>query len=339
MRYPESHNVCYINCPRREYYAILCRIRINTTCGKTALMAVSRMRFTFSSNGTYYIDLAKALSLQERRLHRQKQIYTVLGGYMKDQDGSTAHFNTAPMTWPVKRSVNRGFRMWKKMIAQTLSQTDGVQTGKWNDFKVYLDNQHGTPKSPVDASGQAIAGGEWDYSTLTSADPSENGAGVTLDPDQFGLQIVGPHSGSGQNEGNPNGFTRVSLIQSWVESRGLPTSALGEPAIDTAHSNLIEADPLSNLFDTGDVDDDRIEIINAEGDLPPYDLDDMFGNSAAAGNSNNLQRVSSVQTSGSNPIGMVMGFQALCGLVQVVVSGSSSSMELVLDVDTQGVKF
>ena len=36
---------------------------------------------------------------------------------------------------------------------------------------------------------------------------------------------------------------------------------------------------------------------------------------------------------------MVMGFQALCGLVQVVVSGSSSNMELVLDVDTQGVKF
>ena len=92
------------------------------------LMAISRMRFEFSSNGTYYIDLAKALSLQERRLHRQKNIYTVLGGYMKDVDGSTAHFNTAPMTWPVKRSINRGFRLLKKMIAQTLSNTDGVQT-------------------------------------------------------------------------------------------------------------------------------------------------------------------------------------------------------------------
>lgn len=341
MRYPESHNVCYSFCPRREYYAILCRIRINTTCGKTALMAVSRMRFTFNGNGTYYIDLAKALSLQERRLHRQKNIYTVLGGYMKDQDSSTAHFNTAPMTWPVKRSINRGFRMWKKMIAQTLSQADGVQSGKWNDFKVYLDNQHGTPKSPVDASGNAMTtgGDEWEYSTLTSADPSENAAGVTLDPDAFELQIVGPHSGSGQNEGNPGGYTRVSLIQSWVESRGLPTSSLGEPVINTAQSDLIKADPLNNLFDAGDVDDDRLNIINSEGDMPPYDLDDMFGYTASAGDSNNLQRVSSVQTSGSNPIAMVMGFQALCGLVQVVVTGSSSSMELVLDVDTQGVKF
>jgi hypothetical protein len=303
-------------------------------------MAVSRMRFTFTQNGTYYIDLAAALSRQERRLHRQKQIYTVLGGYMKDQDGSTAHFNTAPMTWPVKRSINRGFRLWKKMIAHTLSNTDGVQTGKWNDFKVFLDNSHGTaPKMPVDAGGQSITGGEWNYSTLTSADPSETAAGVTLDADDFSLSIVGPHSGTGQDEGNPNGYNRVSLLQSWVNSRGLPTSALGEPAIDTAHGNLIEADPLNNLFDTGDVDDDRLEIITTEGDMPPYDLDELFGNSAGSGTGYNLQRMSSAQTSAANPIGMVMGFQAICGLVQVVVSGSSTAMELVLDVDTQGVKF
>ena len=242
------------------------------------------------------------------------------------------------MTWPVKRSINRGFRLWKKMIAETLSNTDGVQTGKWNDFKVYLDNQHGTPKSPVDASGQAIAGGEWDYSTLTSADPSETGAGVTLDPDAFELAIVGPHSGSAQNEGNVAGWSRISLIQSWVDSRGLPT---GSTSGDPVHASVsdVNADPLNNLFDAADVDDDRLNIINQEGDLPPYDPDDMFGNSAAAGNSNNLQRVSSVQTSGSNPIAMVHGFQALCGLVQVHVTGSSSAMELVLDVDTQGVKF
>jgi hypothetical protein len=300
------------------------------------------MRFTFSSNGTYYIDLAKALSLQERRLHRQKQIYTVLGGYMKDQDGSTAHFNTAPMTWPVKRSINRGFRMWKKSIAQTLSNTDGIQSGKWNDFKVFLDNQHGTaPALPVDASGNGLlsasSAAEWDYSTLTSADPSETAAGTTLDPDAFELQIVGPHTGTGQNEGNPTGYSRVSLITSWLNSRPMPATTDGLPA--HANNADVRADPLNNLFDTGDVDDDRLNVVMSEGDSPPYDLDDMFGNAAASGSSNNLQRVSSVQTSGSNPIAMVMGFQAICGLVQVVVSGSSSNMELVLDVDTQGVKF
>jgi len=300
-------------------------------------MAVSRMRFTFSGNGTYYIDLANALSIQERRLHRQKQIYTVLGGYMKDQDGSTAHFNTAPMTWPVKRSINRGFRTWKKMISNTLSNTDGVTTGKWNDFKVRLDASHSTNKLPVDAGGQGINSGEWDYSTLTSADPSETAAGITLDPDQFDLMIVGPHSGNPQSEANANGWSRISLVQSWVDSRGLPTSNVGDPVHSSATD--VAADPLSNLFDAGDIDDDRLTVINSEGDLPPYDIDDMFGICSAASGSNNLQRMSSAQSSGSNPIAMVMGFQALCGLVQVVVTGSSSSMELVLDVDTQGVKF
>ena len=257
---------------------------------------------------------------------------------MKDQDGSTAHFNTAPMTWPVKRSINRGFRMWKKMIAQTLSNTDGIESGKWNDFKIYLDNQHGVPKVPVDAQGNNLYGSspEWDYSTLTSADPSETPAGVTLDPDQFELQIVGPHTGSAQNEGNPTGWSRISLIQSWVDSRPY-TSTGSDPAYSSESS--VRNDPLNNLFDAADVEDDKLNIINSEGDAPPYDRDEMFGNAQAAGNSNNLQRVSSVQTSGASPIAMVMGFQALCGLVQVVVSGSSTDMELVLDVDTQGVKF
>jgi hypothetical protein len=303
------------------------------------LMTVSRMRFTFDANGTYYIDLARELSRNERRLHRQKQVYTVLGGYMKDQDGSTAHFNTAPMTWPVKRSINRGFRLWKKMIASTLSNTDGVQTGKWNDFKVYLDNQHGTPISAVDAQGGAIDGGEWDYSTLTSADPSETPAGITLDADDFELQIVGPHAGGPQTEANPTGWSRISLLQSWVDSRGAPTSSSGDPV--HVSNSALEQDPLNNLFDAGDVDDDRLAIINLEGDMPPYALDDMWGNSRGAGGSHNLQRMSSVQTSEANPIGMVMGFQALCGLVQVVITGlgSDDESELVLDVDTQGVKF
>jgi len=300
-------------------------------------MPVSRMRFKFEGTGTYYIDLSRALSVQERRLHRQKQVYTVLGGYMKDQDGSTVHFNTAPMTWAVKRSINRGFRLWKKSIAQTLSNTDGVQSGKWNDFKVLLDNQMGTgTKMPVDASGNGIGPGEWDYSTIVSADPSETAAGVTLDPDQFELAIVGPHSGSAQNEGNPAGYSRVSLLQSWVDSRPTPTSSTGLP--DYAFNSVVIADPLNNMFDSGDVDDDKLNHILAEGDLPPYDRDDMFGCASGVGNSNNLQRMSSAQTSGSNPIAMVMGFQAICGLVQVKVSGTTA-MELVLDVDTQGVKF
>lgn len=290
-------------------------------------MATSRLRFRITGNGTYYIDLAKALSLQERKLHRQKQIYTVYGGYFKDQDGATLHMNTAPNTWPIKRAVNRGFALWRKMISRTLRDMEGAGTGSYNDFKVYLDNQMGSsPLVPVDASGNNLydAAGEWDYSTLTSEDPDGPGGGA---PDQFDLQIVGPHTGA-----DPN-WSRIGLMQSWVNSRAIPDSAHPDLPADFA------ADPLNNLFDAGDVQDDRLTILAGEGDAAPYDEDTMFGNAAPAGGSNNLQRVSSSQTSGSQPIAPVMGFTAICGLVQIVVTGADSSGEIVLDVESSGVKF
>ena len=99
-------------------------------------------------------------------------------------------------------------------------------------------------------------------------------------------------------------------------------------------------DPLNNLFDAGDVQDDRLLVLASEGDAAPYDENSMFGNaSVLAGNSNNLQRVSSSQTSAAQPIAPVMGFQAICGLIQVVISGADTAGEIVLDVETNGVKF
>lgn len=297
-------------------------------------MAVERLRFYGTNNGTYYIDLWKAISLQARKLHRQKNICTVYGGYFVDSQANRIDINTAALNWMNKRAVNRGFRIWKSMIADTLKSTDGLTTGRWNDFKVFLDNQMGiAPLLPKDAGNNDIYSGfspEWDYSTLTSEDP--DGPGGTP-PDQFELMIAGQtHAGS-----DPN-WTRISLLKSWVESRGeIDTS--GTPNVDNA---AVIADPLNNLMDAGDADDDRMSIINNEGDNPPYDPDSMFGNSASAGASNNLQRQSVAQPSAQVPVAPIHGFQALCGLVQIVIgSGSTASntWELVLDVETKGESF
>ena len=112
------------------------------------------MRFKADNNGTYYIDLAKALSLQERKLHRQKQIYTVYGGFFVDSQGSRIDINTAPMTWVTKRAVNRGFAMWRKMTAKTLEDAGATSKAKYRDFKVFLDGGMGSgPLKPLDAHG------------------------------------------------------------------------------------------------------------------------------------------------------------------------------------------
>ena len=286
------------------------------------------MRFKASNNGTYYIDLAKALSLQERRLHRQKAIYTVYGGFFVDSQGNRVDLNTAPMTWVTKRAVNRGFASWRRMTAEALQEAGAASKSKYRDFKIYLDNQMGSPMLPLDASDNNLydgGGPEWDYSTITSEDPDTPGGAST---DQFDLHIVGPHSGA-----NPN-WSRVSLVESWIKSRPQPE--------DTQPNNIDDvADPLMNIFDSSDTLNSKLTVINAEGDAPPYDENTVFGNAALSGASNNLQRQSVAVPAAATPVAPIHGFQALCGLIQVVVGSdtASNAWELVLDVETKGEQF
>jgi hypothetical protein len=220
------------------------------------------------------------------------------------------------------------------MISETLKRQDGLQTGKWNDFKVYLDNVHGTAgTSAQDAAGNRMSNGEWDYSTLTQPQllPAQDAAGnptvlaFDADADQWEVHIVGPHAGAAPN------YTRVGMLQSWTDSRS-PTDSTGTPV------NIPNiADPLSNLFEVEDNDEEKITIIEGEGDLPPYHRTIPYGVGPAA-----LAPVSIADNGASDtitPVGnQVHGFQALCGLVQVVVSGSGTT-ELFLDVESQGESF
>jgi hypothetical protein len=290
------------------------------------------MRFKATNNGTYYIDLAKALSLQERRLHRQKAIYTVYGGFFVDSQGNRCNINTAPMTWVTKRSVNRGFAMWRKMTARTLTDAGATSKSKYRDFKVKLDvDMSNSPLVPVDANDQNLysSGPEWEYSLLTTADP--DAAGVST-ADQFSLQIVGQHVPDGANPGQ---WHRIGLVQSWIDSRPSPEASQPNDIPDVT-------DPLMNLFDEGDVIDDRLVRINTEGDGPPYDELIAFGNaSGTSGGENNLARQSVAVPATATPVAAVHGFQALCGLLQVKVGSDNGAnqWELVLDVETKGEKF
>ncbi len=292
-------------------------------------MVATRLKYNLT-DGTHYIDLFRDLSEYHRKLHRQKQIATVYGGFIRNNASASAKFNVAPLTWQSKTAVNRTFKIWRKMISETLKRQDGLQTGKWNDFKVYLDNAHGTAGLPAsDAAGNRMSNGEWDYSTLTQPqliDPDGDG-GLEYDAnaDQWEVHIVGPHAGAAPN------YTRVGMLQSWTDSRS-PTDSTGTPV---NVPNI--ADPLSNMFEVEDNDEEKVTIIEGEGDLPPYSRLIPYGVGAAA-----LAPVSIADNGASatiTPVGnQVHGFQALCGLVQVVVSGSGTT-ELFLDVESQGESF
>ena len=292
-------------------------------------MVATRLKYNLDA-GTHYLDLSRDLSEYHRKLHRQKQIYTVYGGFIRNNASASAKFNVAPLTWQSKTAVNRTFKIWRKMISETLKRQDGLQTGKWNDFKVYLDNVHGTAGTPAsDANGARMSDGEWDYSTLTQPqliDPDGDG-GLEYDAnaDQWEVHIVGPHAGAAPN------YTRVGMLQSWTDSRS-PTDSTGTPV------NIPNiSDPLSNMFEVEDDDEEKVTIIQGEGDLPPYNRLIPYGVGPAS-----LAPVSIADNGASatiTPVGnQVHGFQALCGLVQVVVSGSGTT-EVFLDVESQGESF
>lgn len=299
-------------------------------------MVATRLRYTFDSPGTYYLDLNKDLSAHHRKLVRQKGITTVYGGYMVDSQGNRVDLATAPNNWVSRVAINRAFRIWKKLQSMTLQQSGG-KAPKYSDFKILLTGEHldSNTKASVDSAGNGIVGStfDWVYSRLTTMDPKEDAGGVQQTADRFNLFITGNAHVPGAGGGDV--WSRIGLIKSWVDSRALPENNSNSPDYTADHPT----DPLNNLFDASDTLDDHIATYEDEGNLAPYDYDEVMGALHPTSGGVNLQRVSTAITlgAGATPVQPIHGFQAICGLVQVSVTGATA-MELVLDVesDTEG---
>lgn len=283
----------------------------------------TRLRFTGNGDGTHYIDLAKEMSAFHRRMHRSGRYYNVTGGYIIDSNANTRiDFNTAPDHWTMKNAYKRGFRLWKKNRAQILQDTElGVLVPKYSDFKVFLNNAMGTgtlrSTDAASPQGNPITVGEYDYAEMRDIEQDND----------FNLMLLGQHTGTGPN------WTRVSLLQSWFESRPLNDVS---PAGDAAPAAEYD-DPLVNIFNDSDADDNVIFDIETENQYPPYDRDAAFGNQQVNGAGNNLQRKATAKlTAGGDGLAHVPGFGAMCGLLQIVVAGAVGAWEVVLDVEMGG---
>lgn len=300
-------------------------------------MVATRLRYKFDAPGTYYLDLNKDLSRHHRKLIRQKGITTVYGGYMVDSQGNRVDLATAPNNWVSRVAINRAFRIWKKLNAMTLQQSGGTAP-KYSDFKILLTGQHLTSNTvdAVDSGDQSIVGNQndWVYSSLTSYDPQEDAGGVTQTPDRFNMFITG--NAHVQGVGSGDVWSRIALIKSWVDSKAIPENNTADPQYTSDHPT----DPLNNLFDSSDTLDNHIPVYQSSGDNAPYDYDEVQGALHASAGGNNLQRVSTAITlgSGATPVQPIHGFQAICGLVQVTVTGATA-MEICLDVESETEAF
>jgi hypothetical protein len=303
-------------------------------------MAISRQRFLFTAlpagDHVFYIDLAKTLSVQERKLHRQFMNYHVRGGLLKDSNqDAVIRCNVAPDTWVTRTALRRGKRMYDQCYKEGMQGTGDIR-GKYWDYKVLLDEGH-TPSAsivPKDAAGNSLPVGEWVYSEYVSEDVDWSASGLTSNAnrtaDKFRAHISGRHLGSATD------WTSIGLITSWFESRPTPKSDVPQVAA------AVISDPLANLFDESDADDDKMAVMQVANDEPPYDEDSHFGMlGSLSGTGQNLQRVAFAATqSGAGQISALNPFSALCGLVQVhiTVSSGPGDVELILDVESKGDK-
>lgn len=326
---------------------------------------VTRLVYHIPGDRDYTIDLAKDLSTVNRKLHRQKMTYTVLGGQYKESSGSSVYFKTAPHCWTTFVALRRAFNTWRKANRELYKKMPGLKAPKYSDFKVYLDEFHygghglETSRTLVpcfdtnengqitDYSGGTVSKvqyqeGEWNYSTLVQAkyiDPDNDG-GLEIDDnaDNWDMHLVGTHIGSGVRTTDEDttyysNYTTIGIIRSWFDSRNIPLAFSPQNMPDNVDATMPGArlDPLSNLFDVQDDDNEMAEIVEAENDQRPYDVNNVPGM-----NDNELQIVAFVDNSAGEPdVVSVPGFQAPAGLVRVKPSGNNGAV-LMLDVLTEG---
>ena len=269
------------------------------------------------------------MSKVQRKMVRQGQNFVIHGGLIQDSnDQYTVRFNTAPQSWVVGTALRRGRKMWQASYDQVLKEGGyGRVKPKYWDWKVYLDDNHangGTVLEVVDAAGNPLPNGEWQYSKYVSEDIDWSSASLTSqanrDADNFTAHIVGASLGAATN------WTSVGLIESWRGTRPEPDD--DQPNVPAT----AETDPLGNLFDEADADDEKLAFLDADGDNPPYSRSQVPGDGSSG-----LERMAMAQTSSANPIVPFGGFIAPHGLIQVETTRvGTGNVTLLMDVEAVG---
>ena len=281
--------------------------------------AVRYLRYELTNSGdantetSHYIDLAKDLSMVNRRLYRQGRDYhvkkisivstnTVSGLYPGAAPGSANQQNAGfisacviPSSWVSHSAWRRGFHVWRTMYARASRNISGEIEGTWSDFKVFMSNdmRSGTVLSPIDNGGNAYLIDEWAHSNYVSPDG-------TTSADAMEIHMLGNHSGVA------GAWNSVSLIKSYGESRG--TVSGGSPNVPGDASD----DPLINIFDSGTEIDEVVNIMESFNDFPPYDIDSYPGDEL-----NGPKPIVAQHTSISDGRATLSGFNALCGLIEL----------------------
>jgi hypothetical protein len=282
---------------------------------------VTRLSFEMTGGATQYIDVAKALSIINRRFYRQGLYYYVNSVEVYNNETGVIDLHTIPDTWVAKNAWARAFKLYQKMnnlVGPPLS--NGIMPA-YHDFKVFMSELHRTTGSEnpdmygINAAFTSNAPDEWTYSVFTSADDDQD---ALPNADEFAGHMIGGHTGTSAN------WQSIGLIKSYAKSRA--TVPADSPTLDETN---LPIDPLLSIFDFSSEEqfNDILENLSEFNDEPPYDSDGYIGESA-----NHMQHVARIGTEvGIGRVGRASGFCAPIGLICVDPHGVSTAFRVVLN--------
>lgn len=279
--------------------------------------------FTFTSAGTYYIDIAQCLSLVNRRFYRQGMQYALADMEMNADGVVTNLVYRLPETWVVASA-------WEKIMRHWLAQQDdamdnaGLEStvARYRDFKVSLDLDHGSAGFGVNAVPDGVrnlaalpatANYEWQESNLVI--PNVGGPGVTVERP---LHFIGGDQALTTGS--------VGMIKAYAESRSRPFPE--DPNIVDVNSGGI----LGKMDDVGDNLEDIINNVQGENDITPYVIGDVDsaveyypgGSEWAVTPRAHIETIMTIRNTA--PIGGIFhttyapGFLASCGLLRLDIA-------------------
>jgi hypothetical protein len=274
-----------------------------------------------------YIDIARALSIVNRKFYRQGLYYYVNSVEVYNDEQAVVDFMTIPDTWVTRNAWKRGFQLFQKMNSMADDPISGIGRPKYHDFKVKMTaNQSHSNLSaalnnnllPAFYGENGVASipsnSEWVHSVFVSADSNQDSNG---DADQFVVHMTGEHSGQ------DNAWNSIGLIKSYADSR--ITVPLESPESDV----VSQTDPLMNIFDFSDEEqmNDIIDNLRDDNDNPPYDRDDYIGEFRR-----DLNQVARIGTEvGLGRVGRASGFCAPFGLI-CIDTDARTSLRVVLNI-------
>lgn len=305
-----------------------------------------KLKWTTANMGTspfsdsVYIDTAQCLSLLNRKLIRQGQIFRIKNMRFYTNDTSpnaSIKVGVIPRTWVTRNAWVKARALWNKMNEQAAEDVSGQMIyPKYHDFKVHMDYNHYTEHSdgsvadanliPVDFTDDAISAGEWEYSEFCDSGGSSN---------NYNVGVMGEHSGTSGS------WAYVGLVEAYGDSRAYPQAS------ETMSGDLmpasIEDSPWARLFGDDDQTHDVIDHLDNKNDSPPYSRTDYIGGSNFDGGTVvGFTRVQTLnQTNGTGTFGLPT-FTAPLGLIRVEWDAEEEAgnpqqpMHISFDVDILG---